>query len=188
MHAFSQSVRQRRRNLMFLCRQRLAQRFQGAQRLIVRGFLANHAIAGQRNACRRAIRFPIAHPFAIPPAIRAKQRHLFARKAILHGLKHRQKFAVLQFFRTHRRAAESNCLVLRQLFRPKLRRREERAAEACATASAMACVLPVPDQYTTATLPTPISPFFHDLDFHDLERLGRFIPYRSLRSLLRTNG
>lgn len=63
-----------------LLSKRLTKLTAGVKCLIVWCFAADDAGNGKRDAIGLAVLFPLAHPLAVTPAIRAEQRNLFAVK------------------------------------------------------------------------------------------------------------
>ena len=71
---------------MLLFGEQLAERLAGFNRLVVGRFTADDALTDELAARGLDVVFPIAHPFAVAPAVGAEQTHGLAGQAGLDGL------------------------------------------------------------------------------------------------------
>src|SRR5699024_3989227 len=105
---------------VFLSGQRCAQLAAGWQSVIVRSLVADHALTGQIGAVVVAAGLPAAHPFAVAPAVGAKQSDVLPAQPALTGGEHRLELALLQLLRPHGGAAKGDGGILADLLRREL--------------------------------------------------------------------
>ena len=88
-----------------------AQRLAVSLGVAVRRAVADHAIRYQNGAGAFAGIDPVAHPFAVAPAVGAEQTYSFAAQLVQTGGEHGLKFAFFKLFRTHGWAAKGQGII-----------------------------------------------------------------------------